>query len=90
MLFVSSWMTLFLNSDVLLAQSTSVLFLGHRKRFDAIGVKSDVFEKAILGFLLLVDGFSTDEMISDTLCLVEKALLAVRLAPSSEKHVDLI
>jgi hypothetical protein len=37
----------------------SVLFFGHRKRFDAIVVNSDVFEKAILGFLFFTDGFST-------------------------------
>lgn len=80
MLFISSLKTLFLNSKVLLPHSFSVLFTGHRKRFDAIGVSSDVFEKDIRGFLFfsLFDGFSTLEIFSLTLCFIEIALLRDR------------
>lgn len=86
MLFVNSWITLFLNSTVLLAHSTSVLFFGQRNRLEAMAVNSDVFENDILGFLFFTDGFSTLEILSVTLVyLMEKALRALRFPTESNR-----
>jgi hypothetical protein len=48
---------------------------------------SDVFEKFIRGFLVLTDGFSTLEIFSLMLCLIEKALLRVRILTGKGDHI---